>query len=69
MEKIVIIPRESINLLYTEIIFHTLILLRYEIVIDFDIDEEFSKRVSNYSGYIILTFNNNKVIRFEGQIA
>ena len=53
------------NLIYTEIICHTLMLLRYEIVIDFDLDEDFNKRVSNYSGYIILTFDNNKIFRFD----
>ena len=67
MEKIVIIPVEVNNLEYTEIIFHTLMLLRYEIAIDYNFDENFNKRVSNYSGHIILTFDNNKVIRFESK--
>ena len=66
MEKIVIIPVEADNLEYTEVIFHTLmLLLRYEITIDYDFDEEFDKRVSNYDGHIILTFENYKLVRLD----
>ena len=65
MEKIVIILIDTYDLEYTEIIFHTLMLLRHEIAIDYDFDEDFNKRVSNYNGHIILTFENNKVVRLD----